>query len=227
MAISDQDRFAEWKKEFDAYAGNDSLPTVEFVKFPRDHTCGTSPDCPMPAAMVADSDYALGQLVDAVSHSPYWESTAIFVIEDDAQNGPDHVDAHRTIGHVISPYTQLGTVDSTFYSSVSMLRTMELILGLSPLTQFDAAANPMFGSFTDTPDTTPYDAIVPDQPLDEPNTPSAPLATESRRMNFLHEDQAPEQLLNEAIWKSVRGAESRMPAPQHSLYNASDNEDDD
>jgi YVTN family beta-propeller protein len=215
MLISDQVRFAEWKHEFDQYVAGANLPTVEFVKFPRDHTCGTSPACPTPEAMVADSDWATGKLVDAVSHSPYWKNTAIFVVEDDAQDGPDHVDAHRTVAHVVSPYTQIGKVDSTFYSSVSLLRTMELILGLPPLTQFDAAAAPLYASFTDTPRLTPYDAITPDQPLDEMNTPSSPMASTSAGMNFSREDQAPEETLNEAIWKSVKGADSEMPEPRH------------
>jgi YVTN family beta-propeller protein len=214
MQIPDQDRFAEWLKEFKQYQAKGDLPTVEFVKFPRDHTCGTSPACPTPQAMVADSDWATGELVDAVSHSPFWKSTAIFVIEDDAQDGPDHVDAHRTVGHVISPYTQLGKVDSTFYSSASMLRTIELILGLAPLTQFDASANPMGASFTDSPKFTPYDAIKPQQSLTTLNSTRAPLAAASARMDFSREDRAPEQLLNQAIWKSVKGTHSHMPAPR-------------
>jgi YVTN family beta-propeller protein len=217
MQISDQDRFAEWKHEFDQYVANGNLPTVEFVKFPRDHTCGTNPACPTPQAMVADSDWATGKLVDAVSHSPYWRSTAIFVIEDDAQDGPDHVDAHRTVGHVISPYTQTGRVDSLFYSSVSLLKTMEQILGLAPLTQFDAEANAMWASFTTHPDFAPYDAIKPSQPLNQVNTAQSPLARASARMDFSHEDRAPELLLNEAIWKSVKGAASPMPQPAHSI----------
>jgi hypothetical protein len=220
MQIPDQDRFAEWKREFDQYVADGDLPTVEFLKFPRDHTCGTNPACPTPQAMVGDSDLALGRLVDAVSHSPYWRDTAIFVIEDDAQDGPDHVDAHRTVAHVISPYTQTGKVDSTFYSSVSLLRTMELILGIQPLTQFDAAANAMVGSFTDRPSFAPYDAITPSVSLTRLNSPSAPLARESARWSFKHEDMAPERRLNEAIWKAVRGRASVMPAPVHRLFPA-------
>lgn len=215
MAISDQDRYAEWLREFRGYERKGVLPSVEFLKFPRDHTCGTSPSCPSPRAMVADSDYALGQLVDTVSHSTFWDSTAIFVIEDDAQDGPDHVDAHRTVGHVISPYTQRGTVDSTLYSSVSMLRTMELILGVQPLTQFDASANPMVNSFTDTPVLKGYRARVPAQSLTEPNAPSAPMAALSAHLDLSREDRAPADLLNQAIWQSVKGAGSRMPAPVH------------
>ena len=218
MGIPDQTRFAEWFKEFQAYVEDNNLPTVELLKFPRDHTCGTSTSCPTPKAMVADSDWATGKLVDAVSHSKYWASTAIFVIEDDAQDGPDHVDAHRTLGHVISPYTQTGQVDSTFYSSTSMLRTIELILGLPPLSQFDAAAHPLTRSFTDTPNRVPYDAIEPDQSLTEPNPGTAPLSGASERMDFTREDRAPQHLLNMAIWKSVKGAHSRMPQPRHALH---------
>jgi YVTN family beta-propeller protein len=227
MAISDQTRFAEWTKEFDGYVASGKLPSVEFIKFPRDHTCGTNPACPTPQAMVADSDYAMGRLVDAVSHSSYWASTAIFEIEDDAQDGPDHVDAHRTVAHVISPYTQTGKVDSTFYSSVSVLRTIELILGVHPLTQFDAAATPMLGSFTDRPNLAPYTAIVPKQPLDTMNTASAPMAAEAASWNFSKEDRAPEDLLNKSIWEGVKGADSPMPAPRHELFAAQRDPDGD
>src|SRR5262249_1161295 len=156
-------------------------------------------------AMVADSDLALGKLVDKVSHSRFWKDTAIFVIEDDAQDGPDHVDAHRTLAHGISPYTQTGKDDSTFYSTVSMTRTMELILGLAPMTQFDAAATPMFRSFTDHPNFATYTAAIPKIALDTPNPPNAPLSNESAQMDFSREDRAPTALLNRAIWESVKG----------------------
>ena len=175
------------------------------------------PSCPTPSAMVADSDLATGRLVDAVSHSKYWSSTAIFEIEDDAQDGPDHVDAHRVLGHVISPYAQTGKVDSTFYTSTSMLRTIELILGLQPLTQFDAAAAPLSASFTDKPDLTPYVAATPERSLTESNQPTAAMARASARMDFSSEDRAPADELNVAIWKSVRGRNSTMPAPRHVL----------
>jgi YVTN family beta-propeller protein len=217
MAIPDQTRYAEWDREFTGYEQAGVLPTVEFLKFPRDHTCGTSPSCPTPQAMVADSDLALGKLVDRVSHSRFWKDTAIFVIEDDAQDGPDHVDAHRTLAHVVSPYTRTGKVDSTFYSTVSMLRTMELILGLAPLTQFDAAATPMFRSFTDHPSFTPYQAMTPGIALDTPNRPDAPLSKESALMDFTKEDRAPKNLLNRAIWESVKGAGTPMPAPKSAV----------
>src|SRR5271169_217335 len=122
----------------------------------EDHTNGTRPSSFTPEACVASNDLALGRLVEAVTKSKYWPETAIFVIEDDAQNGPDHVDAHRTVGLVISPYTKRGALDSTQYTTVSMIRTMELILGLPPLSQYDAAARPMFHSFTNEAILAPY-----------------------------------------------------------------------
>jgi YVTN family beta-propeller protein len=213
-------RFDEWKKEFDGYVAAGNLPTVEFVRLPNDHTAGTTPGAPTPRAYVADNDWALGQLVDAVSHSTYWKSTAIFVTEDDAQNGPDHVDAHRTLALAISPYTQTGRVDSTFYSTASMLRTVELLTGLRPLTQFDAYATPMLGSFTNRPNFAPYRAIKPSQPLDEVNGPTAPMAAQSAAQDLTAEDRIDEQLFNEAIWKSVKGADSVMPAPRYTLWSS-------
>jgi YVTN family beta-propeller protein len=213
-------RFAEWKKEFDAYVAGDNLPTVEFLRLPNDHTAGTFPGAPTPRAYVADNDWALGQLVDTVSHSRYWKSTAIFVTEDDAQNGPDHVDAHRTLALAISPYTRTGRVDSTFYSTDSMLRTVELLTGLRPLTQFDAYATPMLGSFTNRPNFAPYGSIKPSQPLDEVNGPRAPLAAQSAAQDLTKEDRIDEQLFNQAIWKSVKGADSVMPAPRYTLWGS-------
>jgi YVTN family beta-propeller protein len=220
MQIPDQSRFAEWKREFDGYVAKGNLPTVEFLKFPRDHTCGTDPACPTPQAMVADSDLALGKLVDAVSHSRYWRDTAIFVIEDDAQDGPDQVDAHRVLAQVISPYTQSGEIDSTFYSSVSMLRTMELILGIGPLTQFDTAANVMTNAFMQRPSFAPYSVAPPAVTLSARNSRSAPMARIASNWNFHREDAVPEALLNLAIWKAVKGPNSDMPAPVHRLFPA-------
>src|SRR5947199_701830 len=135
----------------------------------EDHTTGTTPGTFTPQACVASNDLALGRLVEAVSKSSLWPQTAIFVIEDDAQNGPDHVDAHRTVGLVISPYTKRKFVDTTQYQTVSMIRTMELILGLPPLSQYDAAARPMFNSFTDKPDLTPYKHTPAEIDLDVKN----------------------------------------------------------
>jgi len=220
LATKDQARMDEWLREFRQLQTDGTMPTVELVRLPNDHTSGTRPRSPTPRAYMADNDLALGRLVEAVSHSVFWPETAICVLEDDAQNGPDHVDAHRTVALVISPYTQTGAVDSTFYSTSSMLRTIELIVGLSPMSQFDAAATPMLASFSDTPNLQPYTVLVPDQPLDELNTAASPMSAQSEAMDFSAEDRAPEHALNEAIWQSVRGADSPMPEARTSFRNA-------
>ena len=163
--------------------------------------------------MVADNDLALGLLVEGISQTKFWKETAIFVIEDDAQNGPDHVDAHRSPGFVISPYTKRKYVDSTMYSTSSMLRTMELILGLKPMSQFDAAARPMYNSFTATPDLTPYKHEVPKTKLDAVNVAGAWGQEWSQQANMDKEDAADDLKFNEVIWKSVKGAQAHMPAP--------------
>jgi hypothetical protein len=162
---------------------------------------------------VANNDWALGQLVERVSHSRYWAETAIFVIEDDAQNGSDHVDARRTTGFVISPYTKRKVVDSTLYTTSSMVRTIELLLGLPPMTQYDAAAMPMYASFGTTPDLTPYKLLMPQVDVNALNSRRAPGAKVSMGMDFSDYDLTPMFELNEVIWKSVRGADSEMPLP--------------
>src|SRR5437588_5538967 len=156
------------------------------------HTYGTTLDKRTQMALVADNDLALGRFVEAISRSKFWPQTAIFVIEDDAQNGPDHVDAHRTVGLVISPYCKRGFIDSTLYTTASMVRTMELILGLPPLTQYDAGATPMFNSFRKKPEITPYHVLTPKVDLLAKNTEKSPYAKQSARMNFREYDLAPE-----------------------------------
>jgi YVTN family beta-propeller protein len=216
-------RFTEWKKEFDGYVAGNNLPTVELVRLPNDHNAGTKTGAPTPRAYIADNDWALGQLVDTVSHSRYWPNTAIFVTEDDAQDGPDHIDAHRTLAEVISPYTRTGRVDSTFYSTASMLRTIELIVGLHPLTQFDAYATPMLAPFTTKPDLAPYTATKPTQNMQEVNPVTAPLAAQSSSQDLTKEDQINMQLFNQAIWASIKGT-TPMPAPRHTVFPAADDQ---
>jgi YVTN family beta-propeller protein len=211
LTITDQTRMDAYTKAFQGFEASGSMPTMQLVRLPSDHTRGTTPGAPTPKAMVADNDLAVGRLVDLVSHSQFWKDTAIFVVEDDAQAGPDHVDAHRTEALVISPYTQHHTVDSTFYSTVSMLRTMELIVGISPLTQFDAAAIPMLNAFRGQPNFTAYAALIPSQSLTETNGASAPMAAQSARMDFSDADHADENILNLAIWQSVKGPNVPMP----------------
>ena len=210
-------RYDAWKAEFDGYVARGDLPTVELVRLPNDHTAGTRPGSPTPRAYVADNDLALGRLVDAVTHSAYGKDTAIVVTEDDAQNGPDHIDAHRTLAQVISPYTRTGAVDSTLYTTASMLRTIEDLVGIGALTQFDAQATPMTGSFTRRPDSTPYTVVRPASAGTATNSTTAPLAAVSARQPLGKEDQIDEKSFNEAIWQSVKGAGSAMPAPRQAV----------
>jgi DNA-binding beta-propeller fold protein YncE len=216
LDVKRAERFVSEVKRFEA-AGD--MPRLQILKLPNDHTAGTRVGKPTPTTMVAENDLALGMLVEGVSKTKFWKETAIFVIEDDAQNGPDHVDAHRTVALVISPYTKRGHVDSTMYSTSSLLRTMELILGLKPMSQFDAAARPMYESFTSKPDFTPYTHVKPEADINAKNDRNAPGAAISAKLDLDEkEDQADDLIFNEIIWKSVKGANSRMPAPVRAAF---------
>ncbi len=212
-AYPDVKRAERFIAELHRFEQEGEMPRLQILRLPNDHTSGTSPGKPTPTAQVADNDLAFGQVVEAVSKSKFWPQTAIFVVEDDAQNGPDHVDAHRTIAFAISPYIRRGSVDSHLYSTSSMLRTIELILGLKPMSQFDAAALPMTASFQNEPDLRAYETRPVDVDRNEVNMKTAWGAGESRRMNFSKEDAADDLRLNEIVWRSVRGAHSPMPAP--------------
>jgi hypothetical protein len=214
LSITDQARFDAWKKEFDEFVRTGTVPALMIVALPNDHTAATVPGYPTPKAMVADNDLALGRIVETVSRSPVWSKTAIFVIEDDAQNGPDHVDAHRTVCLIASPYARRALVDHRMYSTVSMLRTLELILGLPPMSQFDAAAAPMIAAFSDRPTLTPYTALTPKQPLTEMNQQSAYRATDAIALPLGRPDEADEEVLNAIVWHSIKGADVPLPRPK-------------
>jgi YVTN family beta-propeller protein len=218
LKISDTTRARIWQQEFDEFERNGKLPRFQIIRLPNDHTSGTRKNMPTPRAMVADNDLALGMIVARLSHSRYWKECAIFVVEDDAQNGPDHVDAHRMIGLVISPYAKRRSVDSHMYSTASVLRTMELILGLPPMTQFDAGALPMYAAFTDTADYTPYTCRPAKINLKEMNLDNAYGQWRSEEMNLAIEDAIPDVEFNEIIWKAIRGADAEMPAPVRSAF---------
>jgi hypothetical protein len=205
--------FDEYEKHFDDADPNLRLPNFIVMSLPENHTRGTAPGAFTPVAMVASNDLALGQIVDRVSHSKYWPETAIFVIEDDAQDGPDHVDARRTVALAISPYIRRESVDSTLYTTSSMVRTIELLLGLPPMSQYDAAATPMYKSLGARVDLTPYSVRPAEVDLNVKNTAKSYAARLSKRMDFSEDDRAPSQLLNEILWKSIKGADSPMPAP--------------
>jgi YVTN family beta-propeller protein len=207
----DTDNADVFIRELREFEKNDNLPRFMVMSLGEDHTDGTRTGSNTPQACVASNDLALGRIVEAISHSKYWPETAILVIEDDAQNGGDHVDAHRTVGLVISPYTKRKAVDSTMYQTVSMIRTIELILGLPPLSQFDAAANPMFNSFTDQADLTPYKAEAARIDLDTMNGPLAYGADRSNQMDFSDYDRVDDFELNEILWRAIKGADALVP----------------
>jgi hypothetical protein len=209
------ERFVAELKRFEA-AG--AMPRMQVLRLPNDHTAGTKVGSPTVTAMVADNDLALGLVVEAVTKSKFWKETAIFVIEDDTQNGPDHVDAHRSVALVVSPYTKRKFVDSRLYSTTSMLRTMELILGLEPMSQFDSAARPMYNSFTARADLTGYTHEVPKTDLSEKNKPGAVGALWMEKQNLAKEDMLDDLLFNEVIWKAVRGEASRVPPPVRAAF---------
>jgi YVTN family beta-propeller protein len=211
-------RYAEWKREFDGYVKYKNLPRFTMLRLPRDHTSGTSEGLHSPRAMVADNDYAVGQVVEAVSNSPYWEKTAIFILEDDAQNGFDHVDAHRSPAFVISPWVQKNSVNHRFYNTDSILRTMELILGLPPMCQYDALASPI-EVFGDKPENNrQYKAILPAKSIiAEVNKKTAYRSQDSAKLNFSKEDAVPDEVLNDILWYAVKGENTAKPVVRNGL----------
>lgn len=223
--IPDVIRAQIFNKDVKKWEAEGKMPNLVFLQLPNDHTSGTNPGRSTPKAMVADNDLALGQIVEALTKSPFWKKMAIFVVEDDAQNGVDHVDGHRTVALAISPYTRRGHVDSTFYAQQSILKTIELILGLPTLSLFDLIANDMRASFTNTPDFTPYQAVEPKQSLFELNPPLTSLKGQARRdaiasmkMRFDVPDAAPTEALNRIVWRQVMGSKLPYPRVKQSVF---------
>ena len=217
--IPDQYRADIFLREFREFEKNGNLPRLVILLLPNDHTNGTSPGLPTPRASVADNDLALGRLVEAISRSRYWKDSAIMVVEDDAQNGVDHVAGHRTIAMLIGPWVRRKAVDSHFYTTINMYRTIEQILGMPPQNQFDLAAEPMFSAFTEQADVTPYTSLPNTVPLDELNPPLKALrgqalqdAMASMKMDLSEPDVAPEQDLNRIVWRATRGVATPYPA---------------
>ena len=212
-----ESRFDCLRARFEAQLRTNSVPAFNYITFANDHTAGTTPGRRTPRAMVAENDYALGQLVDLVSHSPIWKQSVILVIEDDSQNGADHVDAHRIPAFAISPYAKRGAVVHTRYDFLSFIRTLEIVLGMDSLNLFDELAVPLYDAFSPEPaNDEPYDAIVPEQSLIERNPPNAPGARMSKALRIGdpgNTDLTPQRLLDEVLWKSVHGADAEPPPP--------------
>jgi DNA-binding beta-propeller fold protein YncE len=216
LNYKDVDRAKVFVKDIEQFDRHGAMPRFLVLRIGNDHTSGTTPKRISPRAAVADNDLALGMIVEAVSKSKFWAKTAIFVLEDDAQNGPDHVDSHRSPAFVISPYTRGRGVDSTRYSTTSMLRTMELILGLFPMTLHDAGARPMHAAFRTAADLRAYEKAEARVPLDERNPETSPTAARSQRMEWDEADQIDDNELNEILWLAVRGG--NPPPPVRSFH---------
>jgi YVTN family beta-propeller protein len=208
----DMDRVDGWIADLHAAEKSGGLPQLAVMSLGEDHTVGTTVGKPTPEAAVGSNDLALGKIVEAASHSPFWKEMAIFIVEDDSQNGPDHVDCHRTVALVASPWARRRIVDSTQYTQVGMVRTIELILGLPPMTQFDAAATPMFGCFQKQPQLVAYQPQRPKVDLSAVNGPKALGAKASAKMDFDEYDRADEDQLNRILWGVAKGAETPYPA---------------
>lgn len=227
MAIKDIKRVDIWKHDLDSLIAINAVPHFSTVRLGNDHTSGARIGAPTPAAHVADNDLALGQFVEHLSKSPIWKESAVFVLEDDAQNGADHVDAHRSPALVISPYTKRKYIDHTMYSTSGMLRTMELILGLPPMSQYDAAATPMFACFSNTPALTPYTHLPANIDLDTKNTAMTEPARQSEKLDLRYADKIDDRMFNEIIWKAVKGEQAVMPAPKRGAFVFVAESDDD
>ena len=226
LAVQDTTRFNQWRREFDSLIAVNAVPQLNTIRFSNNHTEGLRPGRPTPFAHVADNDWAVGMFLEHLSNSPVWKESAVFIVEDDAQNGSDHVDAHRTTAFVAGPFVKRGFVDHTSYSTSSMLRTIELILGLPPMSQYDAAATPMWRSFTATPNLTAFKSLPANIDLNERNTANTPSAKLSETFDFSKEDRIPDLIFSQVIWKAVKGEHSEMPPPRRSAFFKTTDDDD-
>jgi hypothetical protein len=201
------------------WVGAGSMPALQIIRLPNDHTAAAKAGWLTPRAYAADNDLALGRVIEALSRSPFWPSTIVIVVEDDAQNGPDHVDSHRSVLLVISAYNRPGVYHG-FINTTDVLATIERVLSLEPLSQFDAFSRPLVDVFAERPDTAPFVALVPSVPLDERNPAAGPGARESSRLDFRFEDLADDDSFNHALWLAIKGRDvpdpgaRRAPAPE-------------
>jgi YVTN family beta-propeller protein len=217
-SIPDQIRVEELLREMKEFEANGKLPNLLVITLNSDHTNGTRPGSPTPRAMVADDDVALGRIVEAVSKSKYWPKSLILVVEDDAQDGIDHVDGHRTVALAIGPHVRRGAVDSTHYNHTSMVRTIQEIFEIPAKTRFLVSARSMHSIFTDQPDLSPYEPLTPQVALDEMNKPLSALngrelwgARQSAAMNWHHPDDVPSDVLNRILWWDSKGYNTAYP----------------
>jgi len=204
MSIPDQRRADVWIREFETYLRTNTLPALEIMHLPSDHTWGQRAGKPTPRAYMADNDLALGRIVSAISKTRYWRDTVIFVIEDDAQDGPDHVDSHRSVMLVISAYNRPG-LQHRFTNTTDVVATIEQILGLAPMSQFDYYGRPLSDVFASKPDLTPYEPIIPAASMHDLNPPNTEGAKKSASLDMTRPDASDEDDLNRLIWEAVKG----------------------
>ena len=222
LTFRDTARFSQWKADFDSLLAADALPQLNTIRFGNDHTQGLSLGKATPFAQVADNDLAVGMFVDYLSHSPVWKQSLVLIVEDDAQNGPDHVDAHRSTGYLAGGFVKQGFVDHTPYTTASFLRTIELILGLPPMSQYDAAATPLWRSFNNTPNHPVFNARPAQVNLDDVNTATNRWQKMSENFNFKIEDRIDDNDFNEVLWKAVKGYDSACPPSVRAAFLKTD-----
>ncbi|HEY4290114.1 MAG TPA: beta-propeller fold lactonase family protein [Puia sp.] len=218
LGFYDTARVTQWKSDFDSLVAANALPRLNTVRLGNDHTEGLRKGRLSPFAHVADNDLAVGEFVEYLSKSPVWKESVVFVLEDDAQNGPDHVDAHRSPVYMAGGMVKRHFVDHTMYSTTSVLRTMELILGLSPMSQYDAAATPMWNSFSTTADLAPFRALPANIDLTQKNMVWNEWAKKSAGLDFAREDRVPDNLFNEILWKGLKGENVPLPVPSRAAF---------
>jgi YVTN family beta-propeller protein len=218
MAVKDTTRFFQWKRDFDSLMLVNAVPQFNTVRFGNDHTEGLRKGRPTPLAHVADNDLAVGLFIEHLSKSPIWNETAVFILEDDAQNGADHVDAHRSTAYIAGGFVKRNFVDHTMYSTASMLRTIELILGMPPMTQYDAAATPMWRCFSDKATGSVFAAVVPAIDLNEKNTAVNEWQRLSETFDLAKEDAAPDIEFSKVVWHAVKGVHIPFPGPRRAAF---------
>lgn len=218
QTIKDTTRFNQWKRDFDSLLAINQVPQLNTLRFINDHTQGLKLNALSPFAQVADNDWATGLFVEYLSHSPIWKESVVFIVEDDAQNGPDHVDAHRTTAYIAGGYVKRGMVDHTPYSTSSMLRTMELILGLPPMTQYDAAATPMWRCFDTSPNLQPFTSVAPHTDINSTNTAMNEWQRRSEKFDLSKEDAVPDLEFNIVLWHGIKGSGIQFPGPRRAAF---------
>lgn len=227
QSVRDTTRVGQWKREFDSLYAHNAVPQLNTLRLINDHTEGLRLGKPSPNAHVAENDLAVGMFIEYLSKHPIWNQTAVFIVEDDAQDGPDHIDAHRTTAYVAGGLVKRNFIDHTMYSTSSILKTIELILGIPPMSQYDAAATPLWRCFQSTPNNFVFNVKPAKYDINEKNTVKSAWQQKSETFNFAKEDAIPDRVFTEVIWKAVKGLDAVVPAPKRAAFLKITKEEDD